>query len=206
MDSVAVVDARQDEVTIWTVFVGSRQSNPFSRLSGAWVLTPSELVELHVWSSVLTIVWLGDSTSQPVSSLPPHLKAKTLDEIFNDLTHEVNRLNTVYETQQLVAGKKAKLVPPRWPTIAPPPSNDEISSDTAASKELVLNAARWVAYAADSWDQIEEIRLARTYMRDESGSSPRPVPWFVESGGSAESSTGNLGTIAAASHSSNPKD
>lgn len=178
MDSIAVLDFVQDEVTIWTVFVGSRQTNPFSRMTGAWVLSPSQLLELHIWSSVSSVVWLGSPPRPIDSELPAHLKTRTLEGLFDDVSREIIRLESVYETQKSVSGPKIKMVPPRWPTIMPAKSQQELATNTTESKERVLNAARWIANTADSWAQIEEIRLARTYMREESGSIPRPIPWL----------------------------
>jgi hypothetical protein len=178
MDSIAVLETKNEDVVVWSVFVGSRQANPFSRLTGAWVMPKIDLGQLHIWPSVSAALFVGDSP-QPLSlQIPEHIERTNVEKLHKMLTFEVTRLDKVYEAQEVLRSKKSKLVAPRWPVISKLTLDQSRAEHVESNPNRVLEVARWISYAADCWDQIEEIRLARPYMRLESGDEARAIPWL----------------------------
>ena len=176
-----MLEKNNEHVVVWSVFVGSRQSNPFSRLTGAWVLPLIELEQLHIWSSVSATILLDDSSQLLSQRIPQHIERTSLENFHEALTLEVARLDKVFEAQQALNSKKSKLVAPRWPAISESSAVQSANHEGESNVNRVLGVARWISYAADCWDQIEEIRLARPYMRLESGEVARAIPWLSRS-------------------------
>lgn len=125
------------------------------------------------------MVRLGDHKTSLHEPISEHVATVTPDELCDALSSEVLRLQSVYEREITTSTNKSKLIAPRWPQIARPDVRDVEAGQTTDGDSIVLRFARWVADAADCWDQIEEIRLARTYMRNESGEDLRPIPWLA---------------------------
>jgi hypothetical protein len=178
MDSIAVLETQNEEVVVWSVFVGSRQANPFSRLTGAWVMPKIDLGQLHIWSSVSAAIFLDDISQSLFLQIPEHIERTNVEQLHTALTIEVTRLDKVYEAQEALRSKKSKLVAPRWPVIFKSTVEQSRAEHVESNAHRVLEVARWISYAADCWDQIEEIRLARPYMRLESGDDARAIPWL----------------------------
>jgi len=175
MDSIAIIGANHDEAVVWSVYVGSRQTNPFSRLTGAWILPFSGLENLHIWPSVCSIVCLGDESEGVFKQLPINAPLTSTLQLREDLAGEVNRLQSLYE-QEVALSPKKKVIQPIWPDISFV-DFDRINEESIDTAARVLRVARWASDMADNWDQIEEIRLARSYMRKDSGGSRRTIPW-----------------------------
>jgi len=185
MDLVAILGRDADEsLCVWTIYVGTNSNLGFSRLSGAWVVDHAELGTLHFWPQVVGVIcgepeWakLSKEFGQPARRIYPV-------ELVNSLDREVVALDERYKLQivkneDLVRKKHTKLVAPRWPQV--PRLSVTCFDEGAQGSALradVMEAAWWLKSLCDRWQEIEEIRLARVYMRDAVSAEVRNQPWL----------------------------
>lgn len=173
---VAVVDSVDAGPVVWWVDLGV--SNPvMSRLGGAWVLDTPELrdklVDL-VGGRVVLATAAGGVAVAAAGAEP----AATLDIGATHTAVEAERdlLQQAFE-QATLARKGKGLIAPAWPTL-PEPLDPETAAAVTEQPQVAraLGIARWLADLCRSWDRIEELRLARSYLRPLGGDSSRALP------------------------------
>ena len=182
-DIVAIIGGHEDAMWVWTVFVGPNSNLGFSRLTGAWETSRSDLSKLHFWPNVVGVLCPSSLWERVKTDLELDLRRIDADDLVSSIEEEINQLQDLYSTTQaqLQSEKKtAKLVAPRWPKLYKLPVRAfRLSAETVTQQE-VLEAAWWLKALCETWSEIEEIRLARIYMRDSVGSEIRNQPWVDE--------------------------
>lgn len=171
---VAVVDGGRN-VVVWWVSVRPAHGSGVGRLTGAWVLAPTEVAEkvpLLLSGRTLLITPAGHD------ALGSYRIA--VDEVVDigasehAVAAEVGRLQLAYR-QELGRLPGRSLVEPSWPTLAP---YTDAPTGPGATREVdvTLHIARWLAELAGAWDSLEGQRLTRRYLQSPGGTTPRPLP------------------------------
>jgi hypothetical protein len=174
---LAVVDAVDGTPVVWWVDLGQR--NPaMSRLCGAWVLDTDELrsaladlVTAHlVVATAAGSEALEERAVRPGRVVDP---AATLAGIVDVR----DGLQAAYEHAASTRKNGRALVAPSWPAL-PEPLDVESAAAPAGSEDAAraLGIARWFNKLCDTWDLLEEQRLARSYLRPLGGDKARALP------------------------------
>ncbi len=182
-DIVVILGHEDERVCAWTVYVGPNSDLGFSRLTGAWVLSPAEVLSLHFWPRVYGVICSEDSLEDIVQHLEVPVPRLSPDLLIDAMQNEMISLDKLYqgETERLRFEKKnSKLVAPRWPRLTRLFVPSLNGGEPFATKGNVIEAAWWVKSLCDTWSEIEEIRLARVYMRKLTGDVVRAQPWMNE--------------------------
>jgi hypothetical protein len=183
-DLVALVGRENDQFCVWTVYVGRDSNLGLSRLTGAWVVKAQELSDLHFWPQVLGVIASDPDFGAVIDlTMPRQLNRLIPEALVESLEQEIAHLNEMYiEQVELVKQqerKSTKPVAPRWPAITRvSAASFDLGSVHSASQEVTLEAAWWLKSLCDRWSEIEEIRLARVYMRDAVDLEIRRQPWI----------------------------
>lgn len=173
---VATVAIDGDQAAVWSVNLGVMDGPQQSRLTGAWVMHTSRVSSLHIWPDVVGV--LGDDSE--VSQLDELLSKKLLridqSAVLHAMSGEVAILDAAYKARVEASPKSTQLIAPTWPMI---PDVPDALSKHQTGLDLVnraLTRGHWLAHACRLWEQIEEQRLARNYMRSAFGANYRPLP------------------------------
>jgi hypothetical protein len=183
-DLVALVGRENDQFLVWTVYIGRDSNLGLSRLTGAWVVNAQGLRDLHFWPQVLGVIASDHDFSSVIDlTMSRQLNRLIPGALVESIEQEIARLNEMYieqvELVQQQQRKSTKPVAPRWPAITRvSATNFDLGSVHSASQEVTLEAAWWLKSLCDRWSEIEEIRLARVYMRDAVDIEIRRQPWI----------------------------
>ena len=181
-DLIAVVAEDASEAVVWTIYSGPATDYPFSRFTGSWSTTPELLEALHFWANVQGVLYARPTSSpsmaEPRSGQPPLLSTSGM---VDGLLAEMRILDQAYRDRLNASKNGNAIVSPRWPDVVRLQQQSAVvlgenSGDTLIQSALKL--ARFTAGICDAWDQIEEARLARPYMREAFGTEWRPNPGF----------------------------
>lgn len=178
---VAVVDVCDAAPVVWWADLGLGNLG-LQRLGGAWVLDSAARLEdlSHLIAGRLVV---ATAAGQGLLREQSIVGAGMLDvtAIRAAVGAEADRLQAIFEDAAAKPGK-SNLVAPAWPAI---PSELDVETasaqagDPTASRALAI--ARHLAALCDAWDQIEQQRLARSYMRGHGGDQARPLPLGLSS-------------------------
>lgn len=183
-DLVAILGQEGNHVWVWTIFVGANSSFGFSRLTGAWQVSPAGLKGLHFWPQVVGVICTNKLWGELKCEFGEDIRRIDADEIVTSIEDDLAKLQQMYVGAQAklkLEKKNAKLVAPRWPKLIKLPVSNLRSAEGKASMDDVLEAAWWLKSICDRWAEIEEIRLTRIYMREEVGFEVRNQPWMSAS-------------------------
>ena len=179
-DLIAVVAENGGEVVVWTIYSGPITDYPFSRFTGSWLTTRDLLGALHFWSNVQGVLYIqATSTVLKALSMPGQLPLLSTSGMVEGLLSEIKILDKAYQVR-LTASKNGKAIAsPRWPDVVGLQQQSAKTFPNNSGDDLIqtaLKLARFAAGICDAWDQIEEARLARPYMREAYGTEWRPNP------------------------------
>ena len=173
---VAVVDSVDAVPVVWWVDLG--MSNPvMSRLGGAWVLDTDELRDRLgdlVDGRVVLTTAAGRAAVDAAAVTP--VATLHLEATWRAVVAERDLLQQAFEEATL-ARKGKGLIAPAWPTVPElldPETAVAVTENTQVARALGI--ARWLADLCRSWDRIEELRLARSYLRELGGDTSRALP------------------------------
>lgn len=173
--SVAIVDAADDESIVWHVDV-SLDTQGSSRMCGAWVLAARDQRTLQSLTRARYLV------ATPAGGKALNRAGAGDNRGVIDLTasrdaveSEIGRLQTSFE--EAASKSKSSLIAPTWPRLPKPiglrqpPVDVKVPQNVAAT----LGIARWLEVLALAWESLERQRLARRYMRGDD-LTQRPFP------------------------------
>jgi hypothetical protein len=172
---LAVVDAAESVPVVWWVDYGPEPN--VSRLCGAWVLDTEALArQLPALTAGRTLLPTSAGRAalegRGISAAPALDAESTLGAV----TAARDELQAAYEKRSGQAGGRA-LVPPKWPELPGSLTLDDspvVAADGRASRALSI--ARWLVQLCTAWEEIEQQRLSRSYLRDLGGNLARPLP------------------------------
>lgn len=179
-DLIAVVGEDAAEVVVWTIYSGPAAEYPFSRFTGSWSTTSELLGALHFWPNVQGLLYTRPTSSASMAlSRPAQPPTLSTSGMVDGLLAEISVLDKAYR-ERLNGSKNGKnIVSPRWPDVARLQQQSTVVVGENSGNNLIQSAlklARFVSGICDAWDQIEEVRLARPYMREAFGTEWRPNP------------------------------
>lgn len=169
---VAVVDADESDVAIWHVDTGPDIG--LNRMCGAWVLpnADSEKIVLLTRNRILISTDRGDKVVRDAGAVT----TATLDVVATvaAVAAERDMLQAEFEKK-----KSKTMIAPDWPELPEPFTFENPPTAARADSEIIAVAfgvAEWVHELAKTWAKIEKQRLARTFLVEFGGRSPRPCP------------------------------
>lgn len=175
---VAVVDGGPN-VVVWWVSVMPAQGSGVGRLTGAWVLTPSEVpakLSLLLGGRTLLVTPAGRDVLSAYGTAVGEIVDVAASE--QAVAAEVERLQLAYR-KELGRLPGRSLVEPNWPAFA---LYTAAPADPGAAREVdvTLHIARWLADLAGAWDALEGQRLTRRYLHSPGGTTPRQLPLVLK--------------------------
>ncbi len=179
-DVVAVVYLSDGQLAIWHVDVGPDSS--LARMAGAWVL-PAGDAEKAVPLLQGRRILATPQGRAPVEALFADLDRAIdgfvdVDATLKGIDDVITDLQAAFEAE--VAGRKAKLVNPAWPT--PPAALDvaalerSVLADGGDPVTIALGVARWLEGLAKTWEKVEAQRVTRSFLVSHGGKERRSLP------------------------------
>ena len=179
-DVVAVVYLSDGQLAIWHVDVGPDSS--LARMAGAWVLPAGDAekaVPLLQGRRILATPQGRASVEALFADLDRAIDGFVdVDATLKGIDDVITDLQAAFEAE--VAGRKAKLVNPAWPT--PPAALDvaalerSVLADGGDPVTIALGVARWLEGLAKTWEKVEAQRVTRSFLVSHGGKERRSLP------------------------------
>jgi hypothetical protein len=175
MSGIAVVDQPvEDRVVVWHVSVGDGLE---STMAGAWVLpSDDERIDgLLVGRLLVTTDAVADRFGVRAD----------LAALAAAIQNQVDLLDAAFTGRlATLPSSRRQLVRPRWPRI-PATLTEAFAGDPIASTALTL--AHWLSDLLVAWNEVEKLRLARSFLVTHGGEDARAYPpgWPGDAAGAA---------------------
>ncbi|HEX3826822.1 MAG TPA: hypothetical protein VHV82_06060 [Sporichthyaceae bacterium] len=172
--SLAVVDQdHEDNAVIW--WVGLAEVHQRQRLCGAWVLSPTRVSDI---TAVTTGRWLLPTPAgREVLAFLRIAVGNSVDPARLAGAVAAERTAIAESFERIRSQSRSRLAPLSLPPL--PPAIDLETPPallTLPEARRALLIARQVETWADTWNEIEERRLARPHLRDQFGNEVRLLP------------------------------
>ncbi|MGX1810365.1 hypothetical protein ACWIGI_32015 [Nocardia sp. NPDC055321] len=150
---------------VWHVNVGRGMG--LSRLAGAWVIDAGDGENLERLTGGYRQLWCGAGEAGPGEIVD-------LEATVAAAEAEVEAVDGMFTRhQEALAGK---LIRPVWPEMAHPTAIRGPGFDVDPDVRPVLTMAWGLAGLADAWAEFESLRIARPFLVEQGGRTPRALP------------------------------
>ncbi|MFE6864486.1 hypothetical protein [Nocardia sp. NPDC057668] len=162
---VVVLSQTNDRLVVWHVNVGRGMG--LSRLSGAWVVDAGDGETVERLTGGHRRLWCDEVAGDAADVVD---LAGTVAAV----EAEVEAVDGVFTRhQETLAGK---LIRPVWPEMVHPAAARQPLHDVDPEVRPVLAMAWGLAGLADAWAEFESLRVARPFLVEHGGRTPRALP------------------------------
>ncbi|MDO8308543.1 MAG: hypothetical protein Q7V58_09360 [Actinomycetota bacterium] len=172
--TVAAIDAVDDKVAVWWIYVGPKRARLHGRLVGAWIVpdhdaqTLESLLRARVWWPSSRAVPALPERGEPVLDIAATLAA---------VNSERAKLDAAFHEVQVQRTRSTRMIEPEWPMFPQPVTPEELPATRGIEPpRRALTMARWLSMLCSQWEELEEQRLARPMLRKLAEGSARPLP------------------------------
>lgn len=159
--TVVVVDCDENSCGVWAVTTGRLTDQRESRLAGAWIVSPSDLKDLHIWSDRYAALFSSRVKRQSI--VFPGMRVEDPTTLVDAVAARVKQMQERFEAEQASRAKSKKLEEPIWPStdyLAAIPSSNAVSALEGARA-----LAKWLVGLCSVSEAIDDLVSSRPYLK-----------------------------------------